>query len=202
MKIHGDVISPFVRMCLVTAHEVGLKSKVSLAAAAVKPMEVNTALEKLSPIGRIPILETDHGHAVYDSRVIMEYLAHVGGSAEFIPNDGVKRFRVLTLLALAQGIAEASVALRYELAQRPASAQWPEYAERLRKRIAAGLDDVEAHWQDALAAVSAGSVALACALGYLDFRHGALNWRDGRPKTSAFAEAFNARDSMKTWALG
>jgi glutathione S-transferase len=201
MLIHGDVISPFVRMCLVTAHEVGLKDRVQLAATAVKPAEVNAALSRLSPIGRIPVLETDHHHPIYDSRVIMEYLAHVAGNRSFIPDDGVKRFRVLTLLALAQGVAEAGVNLRYELAQRPEGAQWPAYAERLRARIAAGLDDMEQQWHDVLHGVNAGSVAAACALGYLDFRHQALSWRTGRAKLKAFGDNFNMRESMKAWPV-
>jgi glutathione S-transferase len=58
MKIHGDVISPYTRMCLVTAHELGLVDKVSLASAHVKPTEVNAELSRLSPIGKIPVLET------------------------------------------------------------------------------------------------------------------------------------------------
>jgi glutathione S-transferase len=201
MKVHGDVISPFVRMCLVTAHEVGLKDKVHLAKANAKPTEVNAALEKLNPVGKIPVLETDHHHAVYDSRVIMEYLAHVGGSSGFIPNDGVKRFRVLTLLGLAQGMGDAAVALRYELAQRPAEKQWPEWIERTKQRIRAGLDDIEANWQDALVEVNSGTVALACVLDYIDFRHPTLHWRAGHAKTTAWAETFCKRPSMAAWPL-
>ena len=68
MKILGDVISPFVRACLVTAHEVGLKDKVSLVATSVKPMTSNVDLTKLSAIGKIPVLVTDHAHPVHDSR--------------------------------------------------------------------------------------------------------------------------------------
>ncbi len=201
MKIHGDVISPFTRMCLVTAHELGLKDKVQLVHAAVKPAEVNAHLAKLSPIGKIPVLETDHHHAIYDSRVIMEYLAHHAGAKNFIPDDGVKRFRVLTLLALAQGIAEAAVGKRYEQVQRPEGMRWVEYKARLKARIEAGLDEIEHHWLDALSDVHAGSVAVACTLGYIDFRHDALNWRSGRPHLTAFAKRFNERMSMKAWPL-
>ncbi len=201
MKIHGDVISPFVRMCLVTAHEVGLKDKVKLVNTAVKPVEVNPDLAKLSPIGKIPVLETDHGHAIYDSRVIMEYLAHHAGAKDFIPDDGVKRFRVLTLLALAQGIAEAAVALRYEQVQRPEEKRWPEFKQRLKLRIEDGLDEVEAHWQDCLNDVTAGSVALAATLAYVDLRHDVLAWRNTRPKTAAFEKRFAARMSFTAWPL-
>jgi glutathione S-transferase len=201
MKIHGSVMSPFTRMCLVTAHEVGLKDKVQLVPASVKPEEVNSALSKLSPIGKIPVLETDHGHAIYDSRVIMEYIAHHAGEKNFFPDDGVKRFRILTLLALAQGIADAAVSKRYEQVQRPEDKRWPEYRARLKTRIEDGLDEIESNWLDTLADVHAGSVAVACMLGYIDFRHDALKWRDSRPHLTAFAKRFNARMSMEAWPL-
>lgn len=201
MKIYGDVISPFTRMCLVTAHEVGLKDKVKLVQTAVKPAEVNEHLEKLSPIGKIPVLETDHGHAIYDSRVIMEYLAHHAGEDHFFPDDGVKRFRVLTLLSLAQGTADAAVAMRYEQVQRPEEMRWPEYRFRLKARIEAGLDDIERNWQEVLTEVHAGSVAVACMLGYVDFRHEILNWRNSRPQLTAFAKRFDERMSMEAWPL-
>lgn len=201
MKIHGDVLSPFVRMCLVTAHEAGLADKVSLVHTNAKMVEVNKELEKLSPIGKIPVLVTDHDHAIHDSRVIMEYLAHVSGRSDLIPDDGVKRFLVLTLQATAIGAAEAAVALRYEQAQRPEALRWPDYKQRQRARILATLDDVEKNWIKSLEHVSVASIALACLLGYVDFRHGILNWRDGRPKLAAFEKDFANRPSMKAWPL-
>jgi glutathione S-transferase len=201
MKIHGDVVSPFTRMCLVSAHELGLKGKVELVAAHVRPMLVNDTLAKLSPLGKIPVLETDHGHAIYDSRVIMEYLAHHAGASTFIPDDGVKRFRVLTVVALAQGIADAAVALRYEMGVRPPERNWPEFQSRLEARLLAGIDEIEHAWQDVLQGVSAASVAVACMLGYVDFRHDRLKWREGRPLTAAFEKQFAARASMHDWTL-
>lgn len=201
MKLYGAVLSPFVRMCLVTAHELGLKDKLTHVPASVSPIIANPDLTRLSPIGKIPVLETDHAHAIYDSRVIMEYLAHVGGSRSFIPDDGVKRFRVLTLLALAQGIAEAAVALRYEQAQRPETARWPEFMERQKARINDGLDEVEKNWQGDLTGVSAGSVAMACAMGYIDLRHAELNWRKTRPQTALHIDAFAKRPSLQAWPI-
>jgi glutathione S-transferase len=201
MKIYGDVISPFVRMCLVTAHEAGLKDKVKLEKANAKPTEVNATLEKMNPIGKIPVLETDHNHALYDSRVIMEYLAHVAGSSGMIPDDGVKRFRVLTLQALAQGMGDAAVALRYEQAQRPEGKQWPEWMTRTVHRINAGVNEVEESWQDQLINVNVATIALASVLSYIDFRHDVINWREGHPKTANWHKTFAARPSMQAWPL-
>src|SRR5262245_24651350 len=139
MKIYGDLISPFVRMCLVTAHEAGIGDKVELVAAKVAPTVANESLAALSPIAKIPVLVTDHGHPVHDSRVIIEYLCHVSGNKTLIPDDGVKRFRVLTLQAIGQGIAEAAVSYRYETAQRPEGLQWGAFKDRLKLRVDTAL---------------------------------------------------------------
>lgn len=201
MKIYGDLISPFVRMAVVTAHEVGLSDKVQHVVEAVRPTEVNAKLVSLSPIGKIPVLETDHGHGIYDSRVIMEYLCHVAGNSTLIPDDGVKRFKVLTLQALGQGLADSAVAYRYEIGIRPKGLQWQEWMDRTLIRIKAAFDDLETNWQAQLAEVNAGSIAVAVTLGYIDFRLPDLNWRHGRTKLAAFHEAFSQRDSMVKTAL-
>ncbi len=201
MKIYGDLISPFVRMTMVTAHEVGLGARVEHILENTNPAHVNPRLARLSPVGKIPILETDHGHGLYDSRVIIEYLCHVAGNSTLIPDDGVKRFRVLTLQALGQGMADAAVAYRYETAARPKGLQWEEWMARTVTRINAGMDDLEANWMDSLADVNAGAIAAAVTLSYIDFRMGDLGWRNGRPKLAAWHEGFTQRDSMVKTAL-
>ena len=201
MKLYGVLLSPFTRMCMVTAIESGLASRVQLIAEELKPHEINPILEKLSPIGKIPILETDHGHTLYDSRVIMEYFTHVGGNSTLLPHEGVKRFRILTLLALAQGLCDAAVSLRYESAVRPEAARWPEYAARTTARIKACLNELENNWREDLQNVSLGSIAVAVALGYVDIRHDTLNWRKDRANLKQFYDGFIKRDSMVNTAL-
>src|SRR5881394_562885 len=107
MKLYGDLLSPFVRMSFMTALECGLGTRVQLVSTLVKPQEANPILTRLSPLGKVPALETDHGHALYDSRVIMEYFCHVAGNKALLADDGAKHFKVLTLLALAQGMGDA-----------------------------------------------------------------------------------------------
>lgn len=201
MKLYGDLISPFVRMCLVTAHETGLGGKIERVDAKVNPAAVNADLTALSPVGKIPVLVTDHNHPLYDSRVIIEYLCHVSGNKTLIPDDGVKRFRVLTLAALGQAIAEAGVSQRYETAARPQGLQWREWMERQALRVLAECDDLEKTWSKDLTEVTAGSIAVAVALSYLDFRLPDWPWRQGRPKLQAFHEAFSARPSMQATSL-
>lgn len=201
MKIYGDVISPFVRMCLVTAHEAGLKDKLEFVKTNVKPDEVNPALRRLSPIAKVPVLETDHGHGIHDSRVIMEYLVHSSGHGTLLPHEGVTRFRILTLQAVAQGGADAAVSLRYEQAARPAEKRWPEFHDRQKQRVLDVISDLETNWGETLASVNVGSICAACMLAYVDLRHGTLDWRKDAPKLTVFEKDFANRDSMKAWAL-
>ena len=201
MKLYGDLISPFVRMSLVTAHEVGLAGKIERVVTRVDPTSVNAALAAVSPIAKVPVLVTDHNHPIYDSRVIMEYLCHVSGNKTLIPDDGVKRFRVLTLTALGQAIAEAGVAQRYETAVRPQGLQWREWMERQGLRVQAEFDDLENTWQKDLGEITGGTIAVAVALAYLDFRIPDWTWRQGRPKLTAFHEAFSQRPSMQATVL-
>ena len=183
MKIYGDIISPFVRMSLVCGHEAGLGDKVTLAETKVSPVEANNNLVPVAPLGKIPVLVTDHGHAVYDSRVIMEYLCHVAGNSTLIPDDGVKRFKVLTLQALAQGMGDASVGYRYETGVRPKELQWDGWKARQRDRVQDSLDDLEKNWISTLEEANVGSIAVAVVLDYIDYRMPDWAWSEGRKKT-------------------
>ena len=196
MKIYGSSISPFVRMTLVTAHECGLGSKVEHIKEGADPTKANPTLTALSALGKIPVLETDHHHAIYDSRVIIEYLAHVAGNKTLIPDEGVKRFRVLTLLALGQGLGDATVAYRYETATRPQQLQWKEWMARTEIRFNAVFDELDKNWNSELADVTAGTIAVAVVLAYIDFRMPQLNWRQGRQTLTKFHADFSKRDSM------
>jgi glutathione S-transferase len=201
MKLYGGVNSPYVRMCMITAHEVGLGARVQLTSANLTFTDANPQLVKLSGIGKVPVLETDHGHALYDSRVIMEYLCHTAGNKSLLPDDGVKRFKVITLLALAQGLSDAAVALRVETAQRPKGLQWNELMDRLKLRINACLNELEANWIDSVKDLNLGSIATACSLAYIDYRHDWLDWRNDHPKLDQFLASFNKRESMTNASL-
>jgi glutathione S-transferase len=201
MKLHGALNSPYVRMCMVTALEVGLGLRVQLVKADLTFVKADDDLVRLSAIGKVPVLETDHGHPLHDSRVIMEYLCHSAGNKALLPDDGVKRFRILTLLAMAQGLCDAAVGLRVETANRPKGLQWPELEARLKQRITATLAELETHWQKDLHEVNLGSIAVACALAYIDYRHTWLEWRKDNSSLAHFLNGFNARDSMVNAAL-
>ena len=197
MRLHFNPASPFVRMVRVTAHEAGMADQIELVpSGGVSPVKVHQGIAADNPLGKIPCLVTDHGHALYDSRVICEYLAHHGGRSGLLPDEPVKRFRVLTVQALALGLADAAVLFRYEVAMRPEALRWEEFAERQLQRIDSALDALEQRWAGDLGTVTAGSIAAACVLSYLDFRFADRPWREGRPKLASFYEAFAQRPSM------
>jgi len=202
MKLLGTMISPFVRMAMMTAHEVGLADKVALVeSGSVSPIAPHVEISRHNPLGKIPCLVTDHGHPLYDSRVICEYLCHHAGNKTLLPDEPVRRFRILTLQALAIGMADAAVAWRYEVVARPVEFRWSEWAERQIERIVASLDDLESHWKSELGSITAGTVACAAVLGYIDFRLADIGFRNGRPALAAFFDRFSARPSMAATKL-
>lgn len=198
MKLLYSPISPFARMCRITARELELDDELEIVPVeGVSPAVPSPDIVSHNPIGRIPTLITDHGHSIYDSRVICEYLTHRAGDKRLLPDEPVRRFRILTLQALGQGAAEAAVALRYELAARPEQARWPQLMDRQRTRILAACDDVEKRWTSELRHTTLATITLAAALAYVNFRHGDLDWRAGRPTIAKWFEEFSARPSMK-----
>ncbi len=201
MKIYGSVVSPFVRMTLVAGHECGIGDRIEHLPADASPTAVNPSLTARNPIGKIPVLETDHHHPIYDSRVIIEYLAHVAGNETLIPDDGVKRFRVLTLQALGQGLGDAAVAYRYETATRPKELQWKEFVGRSEARFNAIFDDLEKNWTAEFNDVTAGTISVACVLSYMAYRMPHIAWAQNRPALAAFHKKFSNRDSMVKTAL-
>jgi len=197
MKLHFNPASPFVRMVTVTARELGIIDQIEeVPTGEFLPIKVNAQVQADNPLGRIPALVTDHGHSIYDSRVICEYLCHHAGDKDLLPDEPVKRFRLLTLQSLAVGLMDSGVALRYETGLRPAEKQWPDWIERQKERLATALDDLEANWKTELSSVNCGSIAVGCLLGYLDFRYGDMGWRDNRPNLATFYEGFAKRPSM------
>jgi glutathione S-transferase len=198
MKLLYSPISPFARMCRITARELDLEDEVEIIPIeGMSPAVPRPEVVSQNPIGRIPTLITDHGHSIYDSRVICEYLTHHAGDKRLLPDEPVRRFRILTLQALGQGIAEAAVALRYELAARPEQARWPQLIDRQRTRILAACDDVEKRWKGELGHTTLATIALGAALAYVNFRHGDLDWRAHRPGLADWFEEFSARRSMQ-----
>ncbi len=195
MKLFYAVTSPFVRKCLVSAHELGLRNRIELLPAAAHPVNRDRTVVARNPLGKIPTLITEEGTALYDSRVICEYLNELG-DGHLVPRQGPARWLVLVDQALADGIMDAAVLTRYETAVRPANLCWDDWVAGQLDKVACGLADIERRAGRLADRVDAGTIALGCALGYLDLRFATLAWRVRCPNAAVWFERFGRRDSM------
>lgn len=197
MTLFHNPASPFVRKVMVLLHETGQLNRVALHASQLTPVSPDAALNQDNPLGKIPALRLADGQVLYDSRVILDYLdqQHVGNP--LIPRDGSARWRRLTLAALADGIMDASVLVRYELALRAPEKHWEQWLDGQRDKIRRALAVLEAEAIAELAShFDVAAISVACALGYLDFRHPDLEWRQEQPKLAAWYLEVSQRPSM------
>ncbi|NIA68607.1 glutathione S-transferase [Pelagibius litoralis] len=194
MQLFYSPTSPYARKCRVVARERGLMA--ALEEVVCNPMEDPPELQSKNPLGKVPALVLDDGTAVFDSPVIAEYLDGLGGAETLIPAAGPERFKVLVAAALGQGMTDAAFNVTME-GRRPDGESSPAAVERWRAAILRGLDHMTAHIQGQPGDLTMGHIACGCALGYLDLRHGDLNWRGGRDGLAAWFAAFDARPSMR-----
>jgi len=197
MTLFHNPASPYVRKVMVLLHETGQLDRVALQASQLTPVNPDAALNQDNPLGKIPALRLADGNVLYDSRVILDYLdqQHVGNP--LIPREGSARWRRLTLAALADGIMDASVLIRYELALRAPEKHWEQWLDGQRDKIRRALAVLEADAITELAShFDVAAISVACALGYLDFRHPDLQWRDAQPQLAAWYAEVSQRPSM------
>ncbi len=195
MQLYHAPASPFVRKVIVTLRETGQLADVELVAAALSPHDPARVPVWENPLGKIPTLVRPDGPALYDSRVICRYF-DARAKAGLYPEGSL--WEVLTLEALADGIMEAAVLMVYESRLAPQEKVRDFWIEGQWVRISRALDALEAHWIGPLARpLDMGQIAIGCALGYLDFRHGDRNWRAGRDSLAVWEARFAARESMQ-----
>ena len=195
MKLYYAAASPFVRKVLVQAIETGVADKLENVTTVTAPINVNPDLEKANPIKKIPALETEHG-VLFDSRVICEYLDSLHDGPKAFPTDGPARWTALRLQALGDGIMDAGVLSRYEGFLRPEDKRWDDWLAAQTGKIVGGLDAANAEAGSFGDRVDIGTISIACAIGYLDFRFGDMGWRNGRAALADWYETFSARPSM------
>lgn len=198
LTLYHSPASPYVRKVMVLLHETGQLDSVTLKQATGTPLAPGSLPCDINPLGKIPTLERVDGCALYDSRVICRFLAARGGDMPRLYPDGPRLWEVLTLEATAEGIMDTAVPMRYEVALRPQDKQSSEWLDAQWSKITRSLDALESRWMGHLAGpLCMGQIATGCALGYLDFRHDARNWRHGRPTLAAWFERFAQRPSMQ-----
>jgi len=197
MKLHIAEPSPFVRKVRVLAHEVGLDGRITFHAMAISPVAPDDGLNRDNPIGKVPALVRDDGTALYDSRVICEYLDGLHDGRKMFPASGEARWTALRRQALGDGMLDAGVATRYEVVLRPEAYRWQRWVDGQWSKILRALDALDGEANTLGREPDIGTIAVGCALGYLDFRFADCGWRDRRPALAKWFEAFDGRPSMR-----
>lgn len=198
MKLIGSITSPYVRKVRVVMAEKKLEFKF----AEEDVWSDDTHISDANPLGKVPCLVMEGGEAVFDSRVIVEYLDTLSPVGKLIPPSGRERVEVKTWEALADGLLDASILARME-------AVWPKRAEHQRSQ--AWIDRQMSKVHASLKAMSHGladkpfchgiyftlaDVAAGCALGYLDFRFPDIDWRVDYPNLAKLYEKLSQRQSF------
>lgn len=195
MQLFHSPTTPFGRKVMVALLETGLDRAVTVVPATGTPVDPGTMPLDRNPLGKIPALVTDDGEAIYDSRVICRYVDHLSGGRLY--PAAPRLWQTLTLEATADGILDAAILVVYESRIRPEEKRFSGWTDAQWGKVTRALDSLEDRWMAYLAGpLDMGQIALACALGYLDFRHGARNWRAGRPELAAWEAEFSRRASM------
>jgi glutathione S-transferase len=196
MKLYFNPASPYVRKVCVTAHELGLSDRIEHTSIILTPVNPHDGVRASNPIGKIPTLVLDDGTALYDSPVICEYLDGLAGGNRIFPAAGAMRWTALRRQSIGDGIMDAAVLTRYEDAVRPKELRWQNWVDGQFLKIRTALDVLE--HENLGDAVDIGTISIACALGYLDFRYASEGWRTSRPRLAGWAAAIGKRPSLAT----
>jgi glutathione S-transferase len=199
MKLLYQTHSPYARKVLVMAHEAGVAGRIEVIHHETSPTRRNDAVFAANPLGKVPVLICDDGLALFDSVAICDHLDSLQDGPRLIPPAGRARALTLRLQALAQGLADAGIALRWETERRPEALRYPALAEGQAAKLVAAYDFVERE-VELDGPVDLGQIALATALSWLEFRD-LPAFRPGRPRLAAWFDAFRRRPSMKATPL-
>lgn len=181
--------SPFVRKVRIAVMLLGLDGEVSVERADTT--DPNDSLRTINPLGKIPALIVEDGSAIYDSRVILEYLDERAGGGKIVPRQAKPRLEALRLQALCDGILDASILTVYEGRFRKPEMHEPKWLELQAGKVSRALATLDAAPPTLDPMPNVGQIALACALGYRDFRFGPT-WRGEHPRLVAWLDNFAA----------
>jgi glutathione S-transferase len=196
MKLFYSPPSPYARKVRVVVRELGLTDRVEDVVTQVAPHKPNEAYGRTHPLMKVPALETDDGMVLFNSPLLCEYLDVAAGGNRLIPAQGRARWDTLRRQALGDGVLDAGILRRYELAARPEALRWDDWLKGQQLKIDLGLDAAEREVGGWSKRFDVGDIAIACALEWLDFRFGEDDWRKHRPKLAAWLAAVATRPSM------
>lgn len=199
MKLHWSPKSPFVRKVMIVAHECNLTERIELVRSVAAMSRPNPALMADNPLNKIPTLRLDDGAALYDSTVICEYLIELADRQSLLPRSGNARWNALRRNALANGLLDVLILWRNERSRAHPSS---ELLDAFREKTRASLEQLHIDVNRApRERFDIGDVTLVCALAYLDFRFGDLDWRTAQPSLTAWYEAQCARPSVQATTI-
>ncbi|RDV05009.1 glutathione S-transferase [Undibacter mobilis] len=196
MKLFWSSRSPFVRKVMIVAHELGIAERIEHVRTVVHPAKPNAEVMAFHPISKIPALISDDGQAIYDSRVICEYLDDRFGKGALLPASGPGRWQVLTRHSMIDALTETCVMWNGER-RKPQELRDEQIVAASAVRVTSGLNALEADIaffeEEGLTLAHA---AAASALAYLDFRLDTFAWRESQPRLSRWFAEFSKRPSF------
>lgn len=194
MKLVGSYTSPFVRKISILLLEKGL----AFEFVNEQPYNAENGVAQFNPLGKVPALVTDDGECWFDSPIIAQYIEQLDVAPDMVPRDPLAALKVRQLEALADGIMDAGLTSVRELA-RPAAQQSEDEVLRQREKISRSLDALEGYLVDGTLkadTLNLATIAIACAIGYLNFRRIAPGWCVDRPNLVKLVETLFLRESF------
>lgn len=184
MKLIGSYTSPFVRKISILLLEKGI----TFEFVNELPYNAENGVAQYNPLGKVPALVTDDGEYWFDSPIIAEYIERLDIAPAMLPREPLASLKVRQLEALADGIMDAGLVSVREQA-RPAAQQSETELLRQREKINRSLDALEGYLVDGTIkpdTVDLATIAIACAVGYLNFRRVSPGWCVSRPTWSSW----------------
>ena len=193
MKLHWSPRSPFVRKVLVCAQELGVQDRLSLVRTVASARDPHAGLMLDHPLSKIPTLVLEDGSSLMDSVVICEYLNDLVQGPMF-PKEHEQKWKVLRWHALANGLMDVLILWRHERERtHPDNQLLAAYDQKFRASLAFFSAELPAL---SLQGVNMATIALACTLGYLDYRYVYTAWRERYPALAQWFMAWEERPSM------
>jgi glutathione S-transferase len=190
MILRSAPASPFGRKVRIAIAILGMGDEIKVEATDV--INASDSIRGQNPLGKIPTLLSEDGTAIYDSRVILEYLDQRAGGGRILPRDWNARLEALRLQALCDGILDAAILLVYEGRWRPAEHHEPKWVAHQTDKVARAMTVLNDAPPAFDSVPTVGHITLGCTLGYLDFRF-AGRWRDDYPRLVGWLDAFATR---------
>jgi len=196
MRLIGSPTSPFVRKVRVLLIEKGFDD---IEVENVNAFEDPKELLAHNPMSRVPVMVLTNGVAFYDSKLIVDYIETTMQGPKFIPDAGASRWFVLQAQAHADTMIDVAIRAMLER-KRPAEKQMKEKIIRDEIAVARGIVAAAKIVKGMEPQLNLGHIAIACALGYIDFRLSHIKWRDRHPELSAWYQEMRLRASMQSTA--